>query len=93
MAIDLKVDDAIALITLNRPDRLNALDAEHYDALAELSLTEVPIAESRLELWKPVIAAVNGYCVGGASVSPKNARRVSRDTEESEIRRNRTRGK
>jgi E-phenylitaconyl-CoA hydratase len=108
MAIDLKVDDSIALITLNRPERLNALDTEHYDALArawaavrdeprirvaivtgageksfcagadlksfvgqapslaELALTQKSQLLNRgLELWKPVIAAVNGYCLGG----------------------------
>ena len=36
MSIDLDVlDDGIAVITINRPDKRNALDAEHYQALSE----------------------------------------------------------
>ena len=109
MAIDLTVsDDGIALITINRPERLNAMDAEHYQALsrawctvrddpairvaivtgagersfttgadiksflttppglAEMWLTQRDQLLNRgLEVWKPIIAAVNGYCLGG----------------------------
>ena len=35
MSIDFTLDDGIAVITMNRPERLNALDAEHYHALSE----------------------------------------------------------
>ena len=109
MAIDFCLDDdGVALITINRPARRNALDAEHYELLsktwarvrdeddirvaiitgagdkafcagadlksfvgrdvelAELWLTQKNQLLNRgLEIWKPVIAAVNGYCVGG----------------------------
>jgi E-phenylitaconyl-CoA hydratase len=109
MSIDLEVDaEGIATITINRPERRNALDGEHYagltaawtrvrdDAaircaiitgagdvsfcagadikswigreveLAELWLTQKGQLLNRgLEVWKPVIAAVNGYCLGG----------------------------
>ena len=109
MTIDYDLDDAgIARITINRPDKRNALDAEHYAALsrawiqvrddpavrvavitgagdkafcagadlksfigrdqelAELWLTQKGQLLNRgLEVWKPVIAAVNGYCLGG----------------------------
>jgi enoyl-CoA hydratase/carnithine racemase len=109
MAIDFEVsDDGIALITINRPERLNAMDAEHYRALgqawcrvrddaairvaivtgagersfttgadiksfltAPTSLSEMWLTQRDqllnrgLEVWKPVIAAVNGYCLGG----------------------------
>jgi enoyl-CoA hydratase/carnithine racemase len=109
MAIDFEVDDqGIALVRLNRPERLNAMDAEHYEALsrawctvrddpairvaivtgagersfttgadiksfltapAQLSqmwLTQKdPLLNRGLEVWKPVIAAINGYCLGG----------------------------
>jgi enoyl-CoA hydratase/carnithine racemase len=109
MSIDFALDDGgIARITINRPEKRNALDAEHYEALsqawirvrddpavrvavitgagdkafcagadlksfigrdselAELWLTQKGQLLNRgLEVWKPVIAAVNGACVGG----------------------------
>lgn len=109
MPIDFEVDaDGVALITINRPERMNAMDAEHYAALsrcwgmvrddpaircavvtgggdkaftagadlksfvnqdpvlAENWLTQKDqILNRGLEVWKPVIAAVNGYCLGG----------------------------
>jgi E-phenylitaconyl-CoA hydratase len=108
VAIDLEVSDGIAVITINRPDRLNAMDRDHYRDLsaawmrvrdddeihvaivtgagersfttgadlksvigkpAELSdlwLTQKDALLNRgLEVWKPVIAAINGYCLGG----------------------------
>lgn len=108
MSVDFSVHDAVAVITLNHPDRLNALDAEHYQLLSEawirvrddpdLRVAVITGAGERsfsvgadlksfipapqplsefwltqrgmllnrgLEVWKPVIAAVNGYCLGG----------------------------
>lgn len=108
MSIDFIEDDGVAIITINRPERRNALDAEHYAALSaawsrvrdedairaavitgagdrafcagadlkswvgrevelgELWLTQKGQLLNRgLEIWKPVIAAVNGACVGG----------------------------
>ena len=109
MSVDFEVDDAgIALLTINRPERMNAMDAEAYQQLSEawsrvrddadirvavitgagdrafsagadlksffknqqdmseFFLTQQSQLLNRgLELWKPVIAAVNGYCLGG----------------------------
>lgn len=109
MAIDFEVSpEGIALITINRPERLNAMDAEHYRLLSEawcrvrddagircaivtgagdrsfttgadiksfltspadlsdMWLTQRdPLLNRGLEVWKPVIAAVNGYALGG----------------------------
>lgn len=108
MSIDLTIENHVALITINRPERMNAMDAEHYaglsaawervrdDAdirvavitgagnksfsagadlksflnqqppLAELLLTQKNQLLNRgLEVWKPIVAAVNGYCIGG----------------------------
>lgn len=111
MSIDCQVSpDGIALITINRPERHNALDAEHYEALSaawmrvrddaeircavvtgagdrafssgadlrsfigrqqepqELWLTQRNALLNRgLEVWKPVVAAVNGLCLGGGT--------------------------
>lgn len=108
MGLDFEVDDGVALITMNRPHRLNAMDAETYRALSESWIRVRDDADIRaavitgagdrafttgadlksfvtdpqdlsafwltqqgqllnrgLEVWKPVIAAVNGYCLGG----------------------------
>ena len=108
MSIDFDLHDGVALVTINRPERLNAMDGEHYgllsDAwirirddrdirvavvtgsgeksftvgadlksfvgqapdLAEFMLSQKGQLLNRgLEVWKPVVAAVNGYCLGG----------------------------
>jgi enoyl-CoA hydratase/carnithine racemase len=108
MAIDVTVDDGICTIVINRSERMNAMDAEHYRLLSqawcrvrddnairvaivtgageksfstgadiksfltgppgfdEMWLTQRDQLLNRgLEVWKPVIAAVNGYCLGG----------------------------
>jgi E-phenylitaconyl-CoA hydratase len=108
MSIDCSRSDGVAVITINRPERHNALDPEHYEALSkawidvrddpevrsvvvtgageksfssgadlkthigrpqlphELWQTQRgPLLNRGLEVWKPVIAAVNGYCLGG----------------------------
>lgn len=109
MSVDFELqDDGIALITLNRPERLNAMDADAYRALSEAwvrvrdddqirtavitgagerafstgadlkSFVTSPDDLSRfwqtqreqllnrgLEVYKPIVAAVNGYCLGG----------------------------
>ena len=108
MAIDLTVEDAVCTVVINRPERLNAMDAEHHQLLSqawcrvrddnailvaiitgageksfttgadiksfltgppgydEMWLTQRDQLLNRgLEVWKPVIAAVNGYCLGG----------------------------
>ncbi len=108
MPIRYQTEDGIATITIDRPERRNALDQEHYEALSqawcrvrddaavraaiitgagdqafcagadlksfvnappslgELLLTQQGQLLNRgLEVWKPVVAAVNGYCLGG----------------------------
>ena len=108
MAIDFALDDHVATITINRPERMNAMDTEHYDALsaawirvrddpeirvaivtgageksfsagadlksfvgAQPALSELLLTQKNqilnrgLEVWKPIVAAVNGYCLGG----------------------------
>ena len=40
MSIDFNVsDEGVALITINRPERLNAMDAEHYEGLSKAWMT------------------------------------------------------
>jgi E-phenylitaconyl-CoA hydratase len=110
VSVDLELDRdcGVALITLNRPERLNALDAQHYSDLAGVwaevrddasvraavvtgagerafsvgadlksYIPAVPelggfwltqqgqLLNRGLEVWKPIVAAVNGYCLGG----------------------------
>lgn len=108
MSIDLSVEGHVAVITINRPERLNAMDAEHYHGLSQawIQVRDDPglrvavvtgggdraftvgadikgfltrerewadmwmtqrdqILNRGIELWKPVVAAVNGYCLGG----------------------------
>jgi E-phenylitaconyl-CoA hydratase len=108
MSIDFSVADGVATIVINRPERLNAMDGEHYrllseawiavrddpairaaivtgagersfttgadikshltrpSSMAEMWLTQRdPILNRGLEVWKPIIAAVNGLCLGG----------------------------
>ncbi len=109
MSIDFTMpEDGIALITINRPEKRNAFDAEHYQALSaawqrvrddsevrvavitgagdkafssgadlksyigrKVALDEFwqtqkdQLLNRGLEIWKPIIAAVNGYCLAG----------------------------
>ncbi|MHB1467694.1 MAG: enoyl-CoA hydratase/isomerase family protein [Solirubrobacteraceae bacterium] len=108
MSVDFELTDGVALITLNRPERLNAMDADAYRALSEAwirvrddeqvraavitgagersfttgadlkSFVTDPedlsgfwqtqreqLLNRGLEVYKPVIAAINGYCLGG----------------------------
>jgi E-phenylitaconyl-CoA hydratase len=107
MAVKLERSGHVAMITIDRPERLNALDAEQYHLLSEAWSTVRDDAQIRaaiitgngersfcagadiksfvaaqgatadfwltqrdqlpnrgLEVWKPVIAAVNGHCLG-----------------------------
>ncbi|KOF54599.1 MULTISPECIES: enoyl-CoA hydratase/isomerase family protein [unclassified Achromobacter] len=108
MSIDFSVGDGVATITINRPERRNALDAEHYALLSQawqrvrdddairvavvtgagdqafcagadlksfigappglgalMRTQQDQLLNRGIELWKPVVAAVNGYCLGG----------------------------
>mgnify|MGYP003146409100 CR=1 FL=1 len=109
MSIDFDLSpEGIATVTINRPEAMNALDADHYKALSDAWIEvrdnrDVRVAivtgagdksfcagadlksvvtvqpdwadnwltqrdqllNRGLEVWKPVIAAVNGYCLGG----------------------------
>ncbi|MEQ3549744.1 enoyl-CoA hydratase/isomerase family protein [Pseudonocardia nematodicida] len=108
MSILFDIDDGVATVTINRPERLNAMDGPTYQALSEawvrirddvdIRAAVVTGAGNRsftagadlksfvgspgdlsqfwmtqkdqllnkgLEVNKPVVAAVNGYCMGG----------------------------
>lgn len=104
-----EVDDHLARVTIDRPEKHNAMDPETYTALsaawmairddpavwaalvtgagdeafssgADLEATitpgedgwddfwrtqDEPILNNGLEVWKPIVAAVNGYCLAG----------------------------
>ncbi|KHQ51697.1 enoyl-CoA hydratase/isomerase family protein [Mameliella alba] len=108
MSVKLVKSGHVARITLNRPEKMNALDRAHYSALTEawvavrdddavrsvvvtgsgdkafcagadlkgFTTNGPPLSElwnpqigmllnRGIELYKPVVAAVNGYCLGG----------------------------
>jgi E-phenylitaconyl-CoA hydratase len=108
MSIDVEINEGVATITLNRPERMNAMDADAYAALTEAwiqvrddntiraavvtgagekafttgadiksfltdpgDLSEFwqtqrgMLLNRGLEVFKPIISAVNGYCLGG----------------------------
>ena len=57
------VEPHVALITLNRPEKRNALDAEHMEALAE-AWTRV---RDDAEIWTAIVTGAGGtaFCAGG----------------------------
>ncbi len=109
MSIDFETpEEGIAVITINRQEKRNAMDAAHYRGLSEAwervrddpairvaivtgagdksfssgadlksyigskvaleafwQTQKDPLLNRGLEIWKPVIAAVNGYCLAG----------------------------
>lgn len=108
MSLILDVDDGVATVTINRPERLNAMDGPTYQALSDAwirirddagiraavitgagdrsftagadlksfvgspgDLSEFwmtqkdQLLNKGLEVNKPVVAAINGYCMGG----------------------------
>jgi E-phenylitaconyl-CoA hydratase len=107
MALIFEVRDHVAYITFNRPEVMNAMDAETYQDLSKawIAVRDDPeiwvalitgkgraftagadlksfigarteawefwqtqadqILNRGLEVWKPVVAAVNGYCLAG----------------------------
>lgn len=108
MPVDFELDGHVATVTINRPERMNAMDGEAYAALSaawerirddhDIRAAVITGAGERsfsagadlksfipdpgdlsefwhtqkgqllnrgLEVWKPVVAAVNGYCFGG----------------------------
>ncbi|RYG14627.1 MAG: enoyl-CoA hydratase/isomerase family protein [Burkholderiales bacterium] len=133
MSVDVEVKDAICTITINRPEKHNAMDGEHYALLSkawqrvrddpeihvaiitgagdktfsagadlknmesvfqpqDLWLTQKDQLLNRgLEVWKPVIAAINGRCLaGGMTLMLATDIRVAVDTADfaiTEVRR------
>lgn len=129
MSIDFEVEHGVAVITINRPEKHNAMDAEHYQGLSEAwtrvrddrdirtaiitgagekSFTagadlktfagrQEPFSDlwhtqrgqllnRGLEVWKPVISAVNGLCfAGGMTLLFATDIRVAVDTATFEI--------
>jgi enoyl-CoA hydratase/carnithine racemase len=105
MPIEYRTEDRIAIITINRPEVLNALSAENLIEMSDLLkrfnndsdlwaciitgagekafCTGMDVKETQpdglgnpaarpentlvrdLEIWKPLVAAVNGYALGG----------------------------
>src|SRR3990172_1688442 len=51
--------DRIVTITINRPEAVNAAGPGTHTALGLGGITR------GLEIWKPMIAAINGFCLAG----------------------------
>lgn len=60
--VHLKIEDGVAAITLNRPDRLNALDSEMMDYLPEVVRA---VADNPLARCVVLTGAGRGFCAGG----------------------------
>ena len=74
MAIDFNVsDEGIALITINRPERLNAMDQEHYQALSQAWCTVRDDPAIR-------VAIVTGAGERSFTTSPTDRRAQSRSS-------------
>ena len=63
MSIDIERNGAVALVTINRPDAMNALDVEHDRALAEVWKE----FEADANLLVAVLTGAGGraFCSGG----------------------------
>ena len=123
MSVDLHIDDGVCTVTINRPQKHNAMDGEHYALLSEawiqvrddpairvaiitgagdktftagadLKMLDTVFAPGQtwltqrdqllnrgLEVWKPVVAAINGACLaGGMTLMMATDIRVAVDT-------------
>ena len=61
MSIDVQNDDGIVTITINRPERRNALDMEHFAALARTWVAFRDDPEQRVAI---ITGTGNSFCVG-----------------------------
>ena len=52
MSIDVSVDDGICTIVINRPERMNAMDWEHYKALSQAWMRVRDDADIRCAIMK-----------------------------------------
>ena len=46
-------------------EELSELEGDISNKIAEILMDQGPMGPSKMEITKPVIAAVNGYCVAG----------------------------
>jgi E-phenylitaconyl-CoA hydratase len=124
MSVDVKIEDGICTVVINRPERHNAMDKQHYadlskawssvrddpkvhvaiitgagektftagadlkgikdvfSTISDMWLTQKDLLLNRgLEIWKPVISAINGNCfAGGMTLMMATDIRVAVDT-------------
>ena len=57
MSIDVDVTDGIATITINRPERMNVMDAEHYKGLSQAWMRVRDDARHKICMRPPALDA------------------------------------
>jgi len=89
MSIGVEHDDAVAIVTVDRPDAMNALDVFQAKACGALGHETARLLET---MPQPTIAAINGFALGAAASSRSPATCASPRRRRSSVSRRSTSG-